>query len=82
LTPTSPITAPLLSEIEKTHPEQIYLQDILTVSSNLAGLPSISIPTTKKAQEGKLSIGIQVIAPFQKDIDLLSRSQFIHELLK
>lgn len=80
LTPTSPTTAPLLSEIEKTSPEQIYLQDIMTVSSNLAGVPSISLPTFSNST--KLPIGMQLISPFLQDQRLLRISKLVQSSIK
>ncbi|MBC7074229.1 Asp-tRNA(Asn)/Glu-tRNA(Gln) amidotransferase subunit GatA, partial [Candidatus Parcubacteria bacterium] len=56
LTPTSP-TLPFSFGERMKNPVQMYLSDIFTVSSNLAGLPAISIPIEKKP------IGFQLIAP-------------------
>ena len=47
-------------------PIKIYLNDILTVPSSLAGLPAISVPVFHGPQSG-LPIGMQVIAPHGKD---------------
>lgn len=43
MTPTAPVTAPLLSESLKD-PLKMYLSDIFTVSANMAGLPALSLP--------------------------------------
>ena len=61
LTPTSPTVAFRLGE--KLHdPLQMYLSDIFTISTNLAGLPALSIPCGFKDH---LPIGLQIIGrPF------------------
>ena len=43
LMPTAPAVAPLLGS-SLSEPMKMYLSDIFTVSANIAGLPSISIP--------------------------------------
>ena len=65
LCPVTPTTAPKLG-IQENHPMHRYLQDVYTVSANLAGLPGISIPYGKD-KEG-LPIGIQLMADcFQEE---------------
>ncbi|MFC1789813.1 Asp-tRNA(Asn)/Glu-tRNA(Gln) amidotransferase subunit GatA [Patescibacteria group bacterium] len=61
---------------EKTdNPLSMYLSDIFTVSSNLAGLPAISIPCGKINQ---LPVGIQIIGkPFEEE-----KIFFIGEILE
>lgn len=44
ISPTMPIKAPTFEEAEKLKPVQTYAIDILTVPSNLSGLPHISFP--------------------------------------
>jgi len=44
LSPTMPVIAPKIKDVEKLTPLQNYMMDILTVGPNLAGLPHISIP--------------------------------------
>jgi aspartyl-tRNA(Asn)/glutamyl-tRNA(Gln) amidotransferase subunit A len=58
LSPTSPIPAFKLGE-KLTDPLQMYLCDICTVPSSLAGLPAISIPCG--FTKDKLPIGLQII---------------------
>ncbi|HJP15339.1 MAG TPA: Asp-tRNA(Asn)/Glu-tRNA(Gln) amidotransferase subunit GatA [Acidimicrobiales bacterium] len=60
LSPTAPTTAfPLGDKTED--PLQMYLQDICTISSNLAGHPAMSVPFGKGIDG--LPVGIQVLAP-------------------
>ena len=60
LSPTAPTTAfPLGDKTED--PLQMYLQDICTISSNLAGHPAMSVPLGQ-GTDG-LPVGIQVLAP-------------------
>ncbi|MBL7045642.1 MAG: Asp-tRNA(Asn)/Glu-tRNA(Gln) amidotransferase subunit GatA [Parcubacteria group bacterium] len=61
-TPTTPSTAFVIGE--KADPLSMYLEDIFTVSSNLTGMPSISIPMGTVPNGGRdLPIGFQFIAP-------------------
>ena len=57
LTPTTPSTAFGINE-KQTDPVQMYLNDIFTIPASLAGLPTISVPTT--LTDG-LPLGLQVI---------------------
>ncbi|MFN4175285.1 MAG: amidase family protein, partial [Parachlamydiaceae bacterium] len=62
-TPCSPFAA---FEIGTIHdPIQIYLEDIYTISVNLAGLPGISVPSAL-TQTG-LPVGLQLIGPHMAD---------------
>ncbi len=60
LTPTTPTAAFALDE-KPTDPVVMYLNDVLTVPANLAGLPGISIPAGL-SKEG-LPLGLQLIGP-------------------
>ena len=60
--PTSPTPAFKIGEKSKD-PVSMYLSDIFTVSSNLAGVPAISIPDgTVSREEKKLPTSLQLIA--------------------
>lgn len=62
-TPVSPSTAFRLDE--KKTPVELYLEDIFTISANLAGIPGISIPAG--FAEG-LPVGIQLLGkPFKEE---------------
>ncbi|MCY4153396.1 MAG: Asp-tRNA(Asn)/Glu-tRNA(Gln) amidotransferase subunit GatA [Aestuariivita sp.] len=66
LTPSTPSAAFELGDSAKTDPVQMYLNDIFTVTVNLAGLPAISVPTGTNS-EG-LPLGLQLIGqPWQED---------------
>lgn len=60
LGPISPTTAFKMGE-KAADPIKMYLNDILTIPCNLAGLPGISVPCGR--DEKGLSIGLQIIAP-------------------
>jgi aspartyl-tRNA(Asn)/glutamyl-tRNA(Gln) amidotransferase subunit A len=69
LGPVGPTTAYKKGE-KAADPLKMYLNDILTIPCNLAGLPGISVPCGK--DEDGLPIGIQVVAPQFRD-DLVLR---------
>jgi aspartyl-tRNA(Asn)/glutamyl-tRNA(Gln) amidotransferase subunit A len=58
LTPTAPSAAFALGE-RNADPIAMYLNDVFTVTTNLAGLPSISVPAGVDAQG--LPLGLQLI---------------------
>jgi aspartyl-tRNA(Asn)/glutamyl-tRNA(Gln) amidotransferase subunit A len=59
LTPTTPSTAFGIDESSKMSPVDMYLNDVFTVTANIAGLPAISVPAGL-SNDG-LPIGIQLI---------------------
>ena len=72
-TPTAPSVAFKIGE-KTTHPLEMYLSDIYTISVNLAGLPAISIPCgTAKPANGNtaLPIGLQLIGKPFDEVSLL-----------
>ena len=68
LTPTSPSTAFKIGE-KSDDPLAMYLNDIYTVSANLAGIPAISVPCG--LSEG-LPIGVQLVGNFWSEDVLLN----------
>ena len=58
LTPTTP-SAPFAVGRKVNDPITMYLNDIFTVTTNLAGLPGISVPAG--LNEGGLPLGLQII---------------------
>lgn len=75
--PTAPTSAFKIGEI--SDPLQMYFSDIMTVAPSLAGLPSISIPAGKV---GGLPVGLQIIAPQQKDRQLLSIAHAAERIIR
>jgi len=73
-TPTAPSTAFALGEKTES-PLEMYLADVFTVPANLAGLPGISIPVG--FDEKKLPIGLQLLAPVWKELDLLQAAELL-----
>lgn len=68
LTPVSPNPAFKLGE-KVDDPIAMYLEDMMSVSLNLAGVPGLTIPVGETA-EG-LSLGLQLVGPRRSDRDLI-----------
>lgn len=65
LTPTTPSSAFAIDDTIDADPVQMYLNDIFTVTVNLAGLPGISVPVGQDATG--LPLGLQLIGrPFEE----------------
>ncbi|HWE79577.1 MAG TPA: Asp-tRNA(Asn)/Glu-tRNA(Gln) amidotransferase subunit GatA [Pseudolabrys sp.] len=66
LTPATPSAAFGLGEKGQADPVEMYLNDIFTVTVNMAGLPGISVPAGLDAQG--LPLGLQLIGrPFDEE---------------
>ena len=65
--PTSPTVAFELGE-KTADPLQMYLNDVLTIPANIAGIPGMSLPAGMS--EG-LPVGLQVMAPAMGEETLL-----------
>lgn len=67
-TPTSPSPAFKIGE-KTSDPLKMYIEDIFTVSANIAGIPGISVPVGTVVRDGvTLPVGIQFMsAAFQED---------------
>ncbi|MGJ8586601.1 MAG: Asp-tRNA(Asn)/Glu-tRNA(Gln) amidotransferase subunit GatA [Yoonia sp.] len=70
LTPATPSAAFGLGEMTNADPIQMYLNDVFTVTVNLAGLPGIAVPTGQNAQG--LPLGLQLIGRPWEEGDLLN----------
>lgn len=75
LTPVSPNPAFRLGE-KVDDPVAMYLEDLMSVSLNLAGVPGLAIPAGKNA--AGLPIGLQLVGPRRSDKALV---EFSKELL-
>lgn len=69
ISPTAPTTAYKLGEKTSGDPMAMYKGDIATVPTNLAGVPSISLPGGLADEDG-LPVGIQFTAPAHEDARL------------
>jgi aspartyl-tRNA(Asn)/glutamyl-tRNA(Gln) amidotransferase subunit A len=66
LTPATPSAAFGLGEKGGADPVEMYLNDVFTVTVNMAGLPGISVPAGRDAQG--LPLGLQLIGrPFDEE---------------
>ena len=70
LTPVAPSAAFGIGEISDTDPVQMYLNDVFSVTLNLAGLPGIAVPAGLDAQG--LPLGLQLIGKPWKEDELLN----------
>lgn len=76
LGPTAPGTAFKLGE-NVDDPLAMYLVDIMTVSANLVGIPSVSVPA---GTASGLPVGMQLMAPQSKDAELLELAYAFEEV--
>jgi aspartyl-tRNA(Asn)/glutamyl-tRNA(Gln) amidotransferase subunit A len=70
LTPATPSSAFGLGEMTDVDPVQMYLNDIFTVTVNMAGLPGIAVPVGLDSKG--LPMGLQLIGRPWEEGDLLS----------
>ncbi len=75
MTPTSPSTAFEFESKGTQNPVELYLEDLFTISANLAGLPAISIP---HGQVNSLPVGLQLIGNFLRE-DLLLNAAHVFQ---
>jgi aspartyl-tRNA(Asn)/glutamyl-tRNA(Gln) amidotransferase subunit A len=76
LTPTTPNSAFAFGE-EPQDPVTMYLNDVFTVTANIAGLPGISVPVGLDGQGRPL--GLQLIAPHFKEETLIQAGSALEE---
>lgn len=79
LTPTAPFPAFPLNSPPKD-PVAMYLNDLWTCSTNLAGLPAISIPAGLNTN--CLPLALQVIAPAFQEAKMFSIAQHLENVAK
>ncbi len=77
-TPTSPTPAFLVGE-KSQDPLSMYLADIFTVPANIAGIPSISVPSGKT--HSGLPLGIQFTASYLREDILFSAGKDIEGII-
>ncbi|MFG6560216.1 Asp-tRNA(Asn)/Glu-tRNA(Gln) amidotransferase subunit GatA [Sulfitobacter sp. 1A15299] len=70
LTPATPSAAFGLGEMKDADPVAMYLNDVFTVTVNLAGLPGVALPTGQSSTG--LPLGLQLIGRPWEEADLLS----------
>ena len=68
ITPTAPTPAFAIGE-KVDAPLAMYLNDIYTVTANLAGIPGLSVPCGLSSQ--RLPIGFQLLGPYWSEATLL-----------
>ena len=77
LTPATPSSAFGLGEMTEADPVAMYLNDVFTVTVNLAGLPGIAVPTGLDAQG--LPLGLQLIGRPWEEADLLNTAYTLEQ---
>lgn len=70
LTPATPSAAFGLGEMTNEDPIKMYLNDVFTVTVNLAGLPAVAVPTGLDSQG--LPLGLQLIGRPWEEADMLN----------
>ncbi len=77
LTPATPSAAFGLGEMANADPVQMYLNDVFTVTVNLAGLPGIAVPAGLDKQG--LPLGLQLIGRPWEEGDLLNTAYALEQ---
>jgi aspartyl-tRNA(Asn)/glutamyl-tRNA(Gln) amidotransferase subunit A len=77
LTPATPSSAFGLGEMASADPVEMYLNDVFTVTVNLAGLPGISVPVALDAKG--LPMGLQLIGRPWAEGELLNHAYVLEQ---
>lgn len=77
LTPATPSAAFGLGEMKDADPVQMYLNDVFTVTVNLAGLPGVAVPAGVDAQG--LPLALQLIGKPWEEGDLLNTAYALEQ---
>ena len=77
LTPATPSSAFALGSMADADPIEMYLQDVFTVTVNLAGLPGIALPTGQ--DRSGLPLGLQLIGRPWEEGALLNAAQCLED---
>ncbi len=75
LTPATPSAAFGIGEMTDADPIQMYLNDVFTVTVNLAGLPGVAVPTGLDSQG--LPLGLQLIGQPWEEAEMLNAAQVL-----
>lgn len=75
ITPTTPTTSFRLGE-KMNDPVAMYLEDIFTVSVNVAGLPAVSVPCT---DDGGMPVGLQLIGKWFDESTILNTASALEK---
>ena len=78
LTPVSPNPAFKLGE-KVNDPVAMYLEDVMSVPLNLAGVPGLAIPAGET--KSGLALGLQLVGPRRSDAALLQFAKTLEENL-
>ena len=77
LTPATPSAAFGIGEMADADPIEMYLQDVFTVTVNLAGLPGVSVPAGLDSQG--LPLGLQLIGQPWAEGEMLNAAQVLEK---
>ncbi|MGZ3216867.1 Asp-tRNA(Asn)/Glu-tRNA(Gln) amidotransferase subunit GatA [Paracoccus sp. T5] len=77
LAPATPSAAFPLGSVDKGDPVQMYLNDVFTVTLNLAGLPGIAVPVGQDARG--LPLGLQLIGRPFEEAELLNQALVLEQ---
>ena len=77
LTPATPSAAFGLGEMADADPIKMYLNDVFTVTVNLAGLPGVSVPAGLDASG--LPLGLQLIGQPWNEADMLNTAYALEQ---
>ena len=77
LAPTTPSSAFGLGEMGASDPVEMYLNDVFTVTLNLAGLPGVAVPVGLDAKG--LPMGLQLIGRPWQEGDLLNHAYVLEQ---
>lgn len=75
--PTAPTTAFAIGQ-NSADPLAMYIGDVMTVGPSMVGIPAISVPV---GTVNNLPVGLQLMAPQQKDAELLQLAKQCEALL-
>jgi len=78
-TPTMPAPAFVIGA--KADPLSMYLEDLFTVTANLAGIPALSVPMGTVSYDGaQLPVGLQLLAPHGAEETLFAIGASVEKL--